>query len=99
MTVPQKGKVFRPEFLQGETFLQSPVAIAKGCFGFLSPFKYTGFPSGSAIKNSLANAGHSGLMPGSGRCPGESENESERRSVVSDSLRPHGLYNPWDSPG
>ena len=24
---------------------------------------------------------------------------SESYSVVSDSLRPHGLYNPWDSPG
>ena len=25
--------------------------------------------------------------------------KSESRSVVSDSLRPHGLYSPWDSPG
>ena len=25
--------------------------------------------------------------------------ESERRSVMSDSLQPHGLYNPWNSPG
>ena len=25
--------------------------------------------------------------------------ESENCSVVSDSLRPHGLYSPWDSPG
>ena len=25
--------------------------------------------------------------------------ESESRSVVSDSLWPHGLYNPWNSPG
>ena len=24
---------------------------------------------------------------------------SESRSVVSDSLRPHGLYTPWNSPG
>ena len=24
---------------------------------------------------------------------------SESRSVVSDSLRPHGLYGPWNSPG
>ena len=27
------------------------------------------------------------------------ESQSESRSVVSDSLRPHGLYNPWNSPG
>ena len=25
--------------------------------------------------------------------------KSESRSVVSDSLRPHGLYSPWNSPG
>ena len=25
--------------------------------------------------------------------------ESERRSIVSNSLRPHGLYSPWNSPG
>ena len=27
------------------------------------------------------------------------EIESESRLVVSDSLRPHGLYSPWKSPG
>ena len=27
------------------------------------------------------------------------ESESESRSVVSYSLRPHGLYSPWSSPG
>ena len=27
------------------------------------------------------------------------ESENESRSVVSDSLRPHGLYSPWNSPG
>ena len=25
--------------------------------------------------------------------------ESESRSVVSDTVRPHGLYSPWNSPG
>ena len=25
--------------------------------------------------------------------------ESESRSAVSDSLQPHGLYSPWNSPG
>ena len=28
----------------------------------------------------------------------EREKERESHSVVSDSLRPHGLYNPWNSP-
>ena len=27
------------------------------------------------------------------------ESESESRSVVSNSLQPHGLYSPWNSPG
>ena len=27
------------------------------------------------------------------------KSESESRSVVSDSLRPHGLCSPWNSPG
>ena len=27
------------------------------------------------------------------------KSESESHSVVSDSLQPHGLYNPWNSPG
>ena len=27
------------------------------------------------------------------------ESESESRSVTFDSLRPHGLYSPWNSPG
>ena len=27
------------------------------------------------------------------------KSESESRSVVSDSLRPRGLYSPWNSPG
>ena len=30
---------------------------------------------------------------------GELERESESHSVVSDSLQPHGLYGPWNSPG
>ena len=30
---------------------------------------------------------------------GELERESESHSVVSDSLQPHGLYRPWNSPG
>ena len=30
---------------------------------------------------------------------GHPESESESRSVVSDSFRPHGLYSPWNSPG
>ena len=31
----------------------------------------TGFPGSSVVKNSLANSGDSGSIPGSGRSPGE----------------------------
>ena len=27
------------------------------------------------------------------------ENENESHSIMSDSLKPHGLYSPWNSPG
>ena len=47
-----------------------------------------------------------GLLWGLGSVNGDSINKqplslgaSESRSVVSDSLRPHGLYSPWNSPG
>ena len=30
-----------------------------------------GFPGSSVVKNSFANAGDVGLIPGKGRCPGE----------------------------
>ena len=33
------------------------------------------------------------------QCQIRNESESESRSVVSNSLRPHGLYSPWNSPG
>ena len=34
-------------------------------------YKYKVFPGTSVIKNSLTNAGGTGLIPGSGRSPGE----------------------------
>ena len=39
----------------------------------ISPFYaiFRGFPGGSVVKNSPANAGDLGLIPGSGRSPGE----------------------------
>ena len=37
----------------------------------MSVFMYVGFPGGSVVKNSLANAGDTGLTPGSGRFSGE----------------------------
>ena len=35
-----------------------------------------GFPGGSVVKNPPANAGDAGSIPGSGRCPGESNSNA-----------------------
>ena len=70
-----------------------------------------GVSGGSVVKNPPANAGDTGLMPGLGRSPGEGNGNPHprsrwkwSRSVVSNSLWPHGLWParllcPWDFPG
>ena len=45
-----------------------------------------GFPGGSAVKNPPANAGDSGLIPGTGRSPGEGNGNPLQYSC---------LDNPW----
>ena len=40
------------------------------------------FPSGSVVKNPPANAGDMGLIPGSGRCPGEENGNSFHYSCL-----------------
>ena len=50
-----------------------------------------GFPGGSLVKNSPANAGDVGLIPGSGRSPGEGNGNPLQYSC---------LENPWtEEPG
>ena len=39
------------------------------------------------------------VLRGEPSVPKSHSGKSESRSVVSDSLRPHGLYSPWNSPG
>ena len=39
--------------------------------GFFLVIVYLGFPGGSVVKNPPASAGDAGLIPGSGRSPGE----------------------------
>ena len=40
-----------------------------------------------------------GIIPCPTKGAGSSQKESESHSVMSDSLQPHGLYSPWNSPG
>ena len=42
-----------------------------------------GFPSGSVVKNLLANAGDAGSIPGSGRSPGEGKDNPLQYSWAS----------------
>ena len=43
------------------------------------------FPDGSVVKNPLANAGDPGLIPGSGRSPGEGNGNSFQYSCPENS--------------
>ena len=57
-----------------------------------------GFPGGSVVKNPPPNAGDMGLIPGSGRSPGEGNGTPLQCSCLETS--PHGLknlenYSPW----
>ena len=47
---------------------------------------FKGFPKGSAVKNSPANAGDTGLIPGSGRSPGEGNGNSLQNSCLENSM-------------
>ena len=60
----------------------------------VAPSRWGHWPSSSAGFQS--NGSHPHVAAG---VPLQWFLESESRSVVSDSLRPHGLYSPWNSPG
>ena len=45
-----------------------------------------GFPGGSSSKESTCNAEDPGLIPGSGRCPGEGNDKSLQYSCLEDSM-------------
>ena len=45
-----------------------------------------GFPHGSAVKNPPANAEYSGLIPGSGRSPGEGNGSPLQYSCLGSSM-------------
>ena len=59
-----------------------------------------GFPAGSVVKNPPAiqcNAGDAGLIPGSGRSPGEGYGNPLQYSCLGNSHGQRGLegYSPW----
>ena len=51
------------------------------------------------VKNLPANAGDSGSIPGSGRCPGEGNGNLLQYSCLENSMdreEPVRLHSPWD---
>ena len=45
-----------------------------------------GFPGGSVVKNPPANSGDTGLIPGSGRCPGKGNGNSLPYSCLGNTI-------------
>ena len=58
---------------------------------------YEGFPGGSAGKKSAGNKGDLGLIPGSGRSPGEGNGNPLQYSCLENSMDKRSLagYSPW----
>ena len=57
----------------------------------------SGFPPGSALKESACNAGDLGSIPGLGRSPGEGKGYSPKYSGLENSMNcvVHGGANSW----
>ena len=57
----------------------------------------TSFPRGSVVKNPSANAGDTGLIPGSGRFPGEGYGKPIQHSCLGNSMDRGAWqgYSPW----
>ena len=56
-----------------------------------------GFPGGSAVKNAPANTGDLGLIPGSGRSPGEEDGNPVQYSFLEPPMDrgDHGVTKSW----
>ena len=55
-----------------------------------------GFPGGSEGKASACNAGGLGLMPGSGKFPGEGNGNPLQYSCLENPMDKEAWYSPWD---
>ena len=81
--------------------LQITQLLFSGRLGFELKFD-TSFPGGSVVKNALANAGDVGLIPGSGRSPGEGNGNPLQYSCLGNPMdrgawwaAVHGVTKNW----
>ena len=65
--------------------------------GFSRQEYWSGFPSPGDLPHPAIEPGSPALQADS--LPSELQGRSQSHSVVSDSLRHHGLYSPWNSTG
>ena len=54
-----------------------------------------GFQGGSVVKNPPANAGDTGLIPGSGRSPGEGNSNPFQHSCPENPMDRRAWWGPW----
>ena len=66
-------------------FLPTILSVPKSCMGF---------PFGSVVKNPPANAGDAGLIPGSGRSPGEGDGNPIQYSYLENFKTPRVFLFP-----
>ena len=58
-------------------------------------YKKVGFPDGSVIKNPSVNAGNVGVIPGSGRFPGDGNGNPVQYSCLENPMDRRVGDNPW----
>ena len=60
--------------------------------------RWRDFPGGSVVKNPSSNAGDTGSIPGSGRSPGEGNDNPLQYSCLKNTMDRRSLvgYSPWD---
>ena len=81
-------------FTRGSLLLTKQAAKKQNCLQACDVFNRPWLPHSKGLKRTLPR--HPTPLLGK---RGKVQSQSESCSVVSDSLQPHGLYSPWNSPG
>ena len=95
----KKNPVCLIYLLHSQVFIE---CLLWGSCKYLGLFHLVGFPDGSELKNPPANAGDVGLVPGSGRSPGEGNGNPLQYSCLGNptdrgawQATVHGVVKEW----